>query len=320
MRYVKLWLNFTVTLTTILFAGTFCSANEMPMAGIAANGIIVKDESNIQIEKEYLYICNSRIDVSYIFRNNSDKDIVTEVAFPIPKHKYSPGGHIKYPVHGDFKVFVNGNEVKYETVTRALFKDVDYTALLSGMKISFMDFGNCNHFFEKLSKVDQKKLLDLGLMVDDGLSIDPQWSVETTYYWKQTFPAKSVINIKHTFKPNVFSELYYFQTGRSFEAEKEVSDLANQFCLDSEQIEWLKSTGGGFHHEQVDYILTTANHWKKPIKEFHIVIEESTRPLKEKASTCFERKNIKKTGPTRYEATLLDFIPDKEIEVNFLWQ
>ena len=293
-------------------------ANDMPMAGIIANGIVVKDENNIQIEKETLYISNSLIEVSYEFKNLSTADITTEVAFPIPQHRYDPTGHITHPVHGDFKLIVNGKAVKCALHARALFKDKDYTSLLASMNVSIVDFGNNNKFFERLNKDNQKTLLDIGLVTNDPAEgVMPQWSVDATYYWKQPFPANKTVNIKHSYRPNTYSATHYFKAGRSFEAAEEIESLAKEYCLSKDIKKWMGNTWGGFRYEQVSYILTTANHWKKPIKEFHIIIEPA-KYSDFKVSTCFEFGKLKRVGKTRYVGTFKDYIPDKEVEVHFL--
>ena len=290
----------------------------MPMAGITANGIVVKDETNIQIDKETLYISNSLIEVSYELKNLSNADITTEVAFPIPQHRYDPTGHIKHPVHGDFKLIVNGKEVKCALQARALFKDKDYTSLLAGMNVSIVDFGSNNKFFSRLNKGNQKTLLDLGLVTDDPAEgVMPQWSVDATYYWNQTFPANKTISIKHSYRPNTYSATRYFRAGRSYEAAEEIESLAKDYCLSKELTTWMEKTGSGFRYEQVSYILTTANHWKRPIKEFHITIEPA-KYSDFKVSTCFEYGKLKKVGDKRYVGEFKNFIPDKEIEVHYL--
>ncbi len=302
-----------------ILLSSISSANDMPMAGIAANGIVVKDEKNIQIVREDLYISNLSIEVSYEFRNASATDISTEVAFPIPRHQYDPSGHIKNPVHGDFKVLVNNKEVKCSLQARALFKDKDYSSLLSSMNVSIVDFGNNNQFFPLLSKTNQKTLLDLGLVTDDPAEgVMPQWSVEATYYWKQTFPANSTVNIKHSYKPNVYFATLYVEAPRSADAISKIESLAKDFCLDQEFKAWLESSDNSFQLERVNYILTTANHWKKPIKEFHIILDSSKNFRPMVVSTCFENGKLQKVSSSRYEAVFKDYVPANEIEVNFL--
>jgi hypothetical protein len=301
-------------------APQFSFANEMPLAGISANGLTIKDDNNIQIEKEELYISYDKIEVSYVFRNNSDKDIVTQVAFPIPLHHYDSSGHVKqYPVLSDFKVEVNGQEQKYSERTRALVGKTDYTSLLTSLKISIRDFGNKNLFYGKLSEADQKKLLDLGLVSDDPASGEmPEWAVETIYYWTQSFPANNATKIKHTYAPIPSFNMYYLSPGMANPLSgKPISmkQLADSLCVSYEELMgWIKKWDAGrLTVNTIDYILTTANHWKKPIKEFHLVVDGS----KGGVSTCFEKNKLKKINDSSAEMTIKDFIPTEEIKVFF---
>ncbi|MEW6714689.1 MAG: DUF4424 family protein [Nitrospirota bacterium] len=306
----------------------------MPLEGFPANGIVVRDEKNIQIEKEELYISRTKIEVSYVFKNHSGKDIVTEVAFPIPLHSYDPTGIIKYPLHGDFTVEVNGTKIKHREITHAILNGKDYTKLLTKLKVSFKDF-ECVHsqnkvfdwYFKTLSKSKQKALLDNGLVViDNELEQNepyylPAWSVETTYHWSQIFPANKTTSIKHSYTPNAshtpIDNDYksFVQRDENIDARKaEWSDL---LCLNSELAKWVKDNVPWFRIYIVDYILTTANHWKKPIKGFHLIIEADTTG-NERVSTCFEKERLIKINDRRYEMTINDFVPDKEISVFFL--
>ena len=74
-----------------------------------------------------------------------------------------------------------------------------------------------------------------------------------------------------------------------------------------------------FPVHSVDYILTTANHWKKPIKEFHLIVESNSPGYNVKASTCFEKNNLKVINDKRYEAIIKDFIPKDEVKAFFLY-
>jgi len=74
----------------------------------------------------------------------------------------------------------------------------------------------------------------------------------------------------------------------------------------------------------VDYILTTANSWKTPIKKFGLVIERGPKPEKgayqddwNYASLCWDGK-VRRVGPQHFEASETDFIPKKELKVLFL--
>ncbi|HWR59493.1 MAG TPA: DUF4424 family protein [Thermodesulfovibrionales bacterium] len=313
------------------------SANEMPLEGFPASGIVVRDEKNIQIEREDLYISRSEIQVSYIFRNTSDTDIVTEIAFPIPAHDYDPTGRITYPLHGDFQVEVGGKKTKHKEMSRALIGKKDVTATLKRLNISFKDFDNeqrrgkvFGRYFNELSKSKQQELIRLGVVkLDNQESGDepwyvPAWSVETIYHWRQSFPAQKTVSIKHTYTPNTSHTVNGDEDKNFISRRKVVSDarniaLAELLCLNDELKKWEKRRRWMLDVHIVDYILTTANHWKKPIKKFHLVIEADNTPANnERVSTCFENNRLKKINNWRYEMTIDDFIPKDEISVFFL--
>ncbi|MEW6741046.1 MAG: DUF4424 family protein [Nitrospirota bacterium] len=64
----------------------------------------------------------------------------------------------------------------------------------------------------------------------------------------------------------------------------------------------------------ISYILTTANNWKKPIKDFHLILE---KPKDSIMSLCFDYK-LTKTGPTRFESHIENFVPKKDLKIYFI--
>ena len=55
-------------------------------ASTAAGGIQLRREARISMEKERLFISEKKITVEYEFLNETDQDITTEVAFPVPPY------------------------------------------------------------------------------------------------------------------------------------------------------------------------------------------------------------------------------------------
>ena len=333
-----IWLSFYLILL-ILIIDRPVVANEMPLEGFPANGIVVRDERNMLMEREELYIKSNKIEVSYVFRNLSDKDITSEVAFPIPSYEYERNGmpyDINYPVYSDFTVEVNGIKKEYGEISRALIDGKDVTEILNGLNISIKDFnesrwgyGSFSRNFFKQSKSVQQKLLDKGVVqVDEyyeGIPhASPAWSVETTFFWTQVFPAHSVIRIKHTYKPNPSHTKNPGEDkdfiNRSIAIDPRKAYVSEILCFDDELKQWEKQLTSQMNTAIIDYILTTANHWKKPIKEFHLIVEAESRTDRsdERVSTCFERNKLKKINNHRYEMTIKDFEPKEEISVFFV--
>ena len=56
-------------------------------ASIAAGGLVPRRETRIVMAKEVLRISDKKVVVDYDFRNDTDEDVTTEVAFPIPPYQ-----------------------------------------------------------------------------------------------------------------------------------------------------------------------------------------------------------------------------------------
>jgi hypothetical protein len=63
---------------------------------------------------------------------------------------------------------------------------------------------------------------------------------------------------------------------------------------------------------QTDYILKTANNWNGPIGRFHLTLDK----LKPETalSLCWDGE-LKKTGPTTFEAVRTNFAPARDIHL-----
>src|ERR1035437_3704307 len=68
---------------SVVLAGSVALADD-GAASIAAGGLVMGHESHITIARQVLRVSPSRVTEDYDFRNNSDVDITTEVAFVIP--------------------------------------------------------------------------------------------------------------------------------------------------------------------------------------------------------------------------------------------
>src|ERR1035441_2291416 len=120
----------------ILAAALACSSAlaDDGAASIAAGGIVMTREPRITMAKEVLFISTSKVVVDYDFRNDTDTDITTEVAFPIPDYKpeeVSPS----FQGFDDFKLWVNEKPIHYTIETKAFVDGRDYSSLLQSMGV-----------------------------------------------------------------------------------------------------------------------------------------------------------------------------------------
>ena len=100
-------------------------------ASISAGGLIVmKREERIAMAKEVLFISVRKVTVDYDFRNDSDTDITTEVAFPIPPYSLTEDQNPSLEGFEDFKLWVEGKPTHFQIEAKAILHGRDYSAVL----------------------------------------------------------------------------------------------------------------------------------------------------------------------------------------------
>jgi hypothetical protein len=261
------------------------------------------------------------------------------VAFPIPPYDKKYAFDNDRPERVDnFHVWIDGREITYQSEVKAMLAGVDHAARLRQLGIDVVSLG---HFdidfsphhdgnptfsrdFGKLSKPQQDELKRIGLF-EESL---PLWTVEVTHHWKQTFPAHKILHVRHEYKP-VVGEMITDPTDLT-NPNPEPRHLASfaQWCIDPPLRKTLTAVmqkQGYSNVRWVDYILTTANTWKKPIKQFELVVERSKpdflpdRPDTSKhyfVSFCWDGP-VLQPDPDHFVARATNFIPTKELSVAF---
>lgn len=286
-------------------------------AAIAAGGIQLTRQENISMEKEELFISKDKITVAYEFRNVTDKDITTEIAFPIPEFGVLSTLH-GIPSFGDFKVFINGKSIFYETEIKAFIKGKDVTSILKENGIQPETFGGFvadeindgdSYVVNRLPAEKINQLMAFGIFKDSSPEHWPEWTGVIKYHWKQTFPARQVVSIRHEYKPVVGGSV------NPHEYTEQVVD-----CLDKSTISSLDQVGHGCGW--IKYILTTANTWKTPIGDFILRIE----PDKDKNSgkttdmkLCWDGPDVFNDKGGEINIHLKNYVPQKELTVLFFF-
>ncbi len=326
-----------------LFAGVSSSAlaNDSA-AAIAAGGVVLRDERRISMRKERLWIRflqedrrripRFRIAVDYEFVNESSDDVTTEVAFPVPEYGYqldALGGPVDL---GGFRAWVDDAEIPVEKQVRALVGGKDHAAVLRELGIDVERHGNYypdeswsqpGHpdQIRKLPAAAAERLVNLGLIEAAKPEIGwPRWTVAITWHWSQTFPAGKVVEIRHEYTPA--AGFRYSGDIRKFlkEFPDACADEALIHALEAQKRDLAEAAhrrGTDDHSmifgEWVKYILTTANSWKTPIRDFELIVE---RPEGRLVSLCWDGK-VEKVSQTRFSAKAKDFVPAKDLAVYF---
>lgn len=284
-------------------------------ASIAAGGLVARRETRIVMAKEVLRISETKVVVDYDFRNDTDQDVTTEVAFPIPPYKNEfPEGDAQEQSFQSFRLWVDGRRVSYAIEAKATLKGTDVTSLLVADRIDIPTFGhfddsvNAKHEeqisvrdFSRLPKDSQSQLLKEGLFEDQGGGlVISLYTVHLQYHWTQTFPAHSTVHIRHEYTPVVGYEMMPLKTiqlvlqppeANAFaKLDQSIRDdvsLLKSFCAEPGFLRGLENgveaadpDGRQYAYPQwVDFILTTANTWRQPIEDFTLIVE---RPQSEK--------------------------------------
>jgi hypothetical protein len=132
---------FIATAAFFLAAPNRLYANDSA-ASNALGGLKLTREARISMEKERLTISEKRVRVEYEFLNDSDQDITTEVAFPIPEYKFEvadAGGDRDFKT---FEVWVEGRQLKYLVDVAAICNRIDRTAILRRTGVDVASFGH----------------------------------------------------------------------------------------------------------------------------------------------------------------------------------
>jgi hypothetical protein len=342
----------TVFCALILGAGmTFCAAapaaGDDSAASIAAGGLVPRRETRIVMAKEVLRISPDKVVVDYDFRNDTNEDVTTEVAFPIPPYGYGPDGPaISSASFSDFKLMVNGQSVAFQTEAKATLNGKDVTAILTADGIDIQSFGHLREpdpastqtqtpDVARLPKAEQQRLQQLGLYdAEDGWGL---WTVQLQYHWTQTFPAHSTVHIRHEYTPVEGDEMMPVDTfknalagtGQLQPGEADDVKLLNGFCSDASflrgavaRLDALDPQTGQFATpEWVDFILTSANTWKQPIEDFTLIVERGT-PRQgmgpRYVNFCSPRNAaVIKLDANTFQVHLTNFVPQAELRIGF---
>jgi hypothetical protein len=305
-------------------------------AGLANGGLVLTKSADIEMQSEDLYISAKQVRVRYGFLNTSTKDITVTVAFPLPDvttNGFDDNLAIpldKFPDFVGFSTVVDGKPVTTQLEQKALKNGVDETAFLQklGVGPQLMD-DRSTAVINHLTQAAKDQLVKLGLIVDTGSGdptneYEPTWTLKTTYYWSQTFPAGKPVIVQHSYTPSVGgllgSVLAYAPGPSDAAATQALADTRKEYCVDDDlyatATALTKASPDSFalYDEYIDYVLTTGANWKAPIGDFRMTIDKGA--ANNLVSFC--GTNVQKTGATTFQVHYLNFTPTADVHVLIL--
>ncbi|MBU1539959.1 MAG: DUF4424 domain-containing protein [Alphaproteobacteria bacterium] len=315
-----------VVLAAILFAAP-ATANDS-VASMGAGGLVLQRTDGIEMRSEDLYVSAAEIRVRYRFYNRTDRDIATLVAFPMPDLQ---GGiesdvALEDPLRMPFTTTVNGRRVATNVEQKAMLNGVDHSDLMRGLGVPFSPRGEATmQALAALPRPQIEMLIEMGLIedrswVDRGvrnLDLAPLWTLKTTHYWTQVFPAGRELDVRHQYAPAIGGSAGSIFGDPEMEGGEHAREDVERYCVDDafqEGARRMRSRGLYLTETWVDYILTTGANWAEPIGEFRLVVDKgSSRNL---VSFCGE--GVRKIGSTRFEIRRRNYTPDRDLSVLIL--
>jgi hypothetical protein len=295
-------------------------------AALGMGGIVLTKSADIRMASEDLTLGPDRVSVHYVFVNDGPKDIDTIVAFPLPdidvqEFYYSPLGTTRNatPNFVGFALTVDGKRVAATPEEHAVYEGRDVTALIraAGLPVNIAGTDLVAKL-DRLPQAARRTLLAAGLIDVDGNDVHPHWTAKTRFWWHQRFPAGKPVAVDHDYQP---------VTGQAPFSDLELKDgdahYARDYCIDEATRAAILArvaarrkadpmSGGYLASYTTDFVLVTANNWKGPIGRFHLTLDK--RRPDNLLSLCWDGA-LRRTGPTRFEATRENFAPARDIKL-----
>ncbi len=304
-------------------------------AEIKTGGLVLTRTDAISMDSEELFISPDQIQVAYRFRNQTEEDVDTIVAFPMPDIQYNPYGDTALPdIQSDnflgFSATVEGQPVTVQLEQRAFAGTLDVTDTLKQAGVPLFPFGEAA--FDALKALTPDTLKDWqsrGIVFIDRYDVGkgmedhptPYWVLKSTYWWRMTFPAGRTIMVEHRYQPSVGASVgvNFFIDGHF--AGPTYDDYRQRYCLDkSFENAVLRATRQAgadyppFMENRISYILTTGNNWAGAIGSFTLTVDKgSTDNL-----VSFCGTGVRKIAPTQFQMKVQDFAPEHDFNVLIL--
>jgi hypothetical protein len=307
-------------------------------AELAAGGLILTHDDDIEMRSEDLFISRDEVVVKYRFLNTSNADKTIRVAFPMPDIEFSES---PMPALTDdpvnllgFVTTVDGQPVHAEVEQKAMQDEVDVTARLRALHIPLAP-----HMEATWAALDALPQADKDALEHDELvwveeydqgdgrgmvrHLMPHWRLTTTFHWEQTFPAGRELAVEHRYHPatggsagTVIGSPYHA------DPDPETAAYLARFCVDADFQAAVRARMAAEHAEyppfyesRVSYVLHTGANWAKPIGHFRLVVDKGA--AENLVSFC--ATGVRKISPTRFEVVHDNFRPDHDLDILILY-
>lgn len=295
----------------------------------AAGGLVLRQNRDIDMVSEDLFVSPAQVRVRYVFRNRAAQPRRITVAFPMPDRdlSYEMESEVAYP--GDFHTMVDGRPVRMSVERRAVLNGVDRTADLTRLRVPISPAPgqrayNLAEAIGRMPRATQQRLASLGLidaasLADSSHQILPMWTVRETWHWDQVFPAGRDLRVEHRYAPGVGGTAGVPLASREFRNGADGRAYQREYCTDAAFLAGIdrmqaraEQRQGNYPMEsRLRYILTTGGNWRTPIGDFRLVVDKG-RP---DAIVSFCGDGVRRISPTQFEVRHRNWRPDRDLAV-----
>jgi hypothetical protein len=307
-------------------------------AELTTGGLVLAKSPSVEMRSEDLFVSEKEIRVRYRFFNA--EDVTATVAFPMPDVVFDgPDTGIAIPTQNaenflDFQTIADGKTVTAGLEQKIFVKGVDRTAQFKTLGVPFTaQFHEAAKALDGLSPEHQADLKALEAAIPDDYDVGkgmehhlaPSWTLKSTYFWSQTFPAGREIVIEHHYRPSV-GETSGNMLGSNYLQRAELERYQTTYCVDAD---FFKTAKGGkvkpensgvaespYFERRIAYVLTTAANWAKPIGDFHLIVDKGSPD----SLVSFCADDVKKISATQFEIRHANFTPSRDLHVLILYR
>jgi len=321
-----------------LIGGPIAHANDST-AELTTGGLVLAKTADIEMRAEDLAISEKQIAVRYRFFNHSAEDVTATVAFPMPDIAWEgPDTNIAVPVPDspnflDFHTFVDGREVAAQNEQKAVAGGVDVSARLQALGVSLAPQRESTWAaLDALPPARRDELVKAGIATPNDYDVGkgwehhlaPNWTLKSSFFWKQTFPAGKEVAVEHRYRPSVGETVGTMIGSPNIDAT-ELGDYETLYCVDkaflagARQAERLDASGSPqspLYEKRIAYVLATGANWAGPIGDFHLIVDKGAPD----SLVSFCADGVKKIAPTLFEVRHADFTPTQDLHILILYR
>ena len=305
-------------------------------AELRQGGLMLVHNPGVEMRSEDLYISPTAVKVRYRFRNTTGRDQRVLVAFPMPDITIEgPDDLVSIPRQDPqnflgFSTTVDGRPVAARIEQKVLSRGIDRTAYLKSLGVPLApQLDVTRKALDRLPKPVGRHLVAIGLAIPDDYDagkgwehhLQPTWTLKTTYYWDQVFPAGRELAVEHDYAPSVGGTSGTEVEADGFRTSPDYRRMTRKYCLDESfltAVAKAKRAVGpdhqAFFEKRIEYVLSSGANWKAPIGDFRLVVDKG-RP-ESLVSFCMD--GVRRASPTQFEVRKADFRPARDLSILIL--